>query len=149
MAAAPEQPDGGEKLRRPMPRITEAARRLWFGRLMGAAGIAAIAGITLSLSALFDAFMNAGFNLATVAWRRVAVESVIICGWGLIAFIARRWNRQAGCVPVHVGGPGGGGTGVGRAPAQPPAAVDGGEERHGSVWHASGVGRRLRIQLER
>lgn len=49
-----------------MPRIPEATRRLWMGRLMGGAGIAAIAGITLALQGLGSALMDAGLNPAGV-----------------------------------------------------------------------------------
>lgn len=77
-----------------MLRIPEAARRLWLGRLMGAAGIAAIAGITLALRGLASALMDAGLNPAGIPWRTAAIYTACLCGWSLIAFIGHRWKRH-------------------------------------------------------
>lgn len=85
---------GGRISRDPMLRISEAERRLWMGRLLGAAGIAAIAGITLALQGLFGALMDAGLNPVGVPWRTAAIYTACLCGWGLIAFIGHRWKKR-------------------------------------------------------
>lgn len=77
-----------------MPELSEAERRLWLGRLMVAASIAAIAGITLALQALASALMDAGLNPAGVPWRTAALNLACLCGWGLVAFVAHRWKKH-------------------------------------------------------
>jgi hypothetical protein len=82
------------------PRVSEAARRLWLGRVLGNAGTAAVVGITLSLQRLSSALMDAGLNPAGIPWRTAAICTASLCGWGVIAFIGQRWKRHGEFPPT-------------------------------------------------
>ena len=75
--------------------LSEADRRLWLGRLMGAAWIAAIAGITLALQALASALMDAGLKPTALPWGTAALNAACLCGWGLVAWIAHHWKKHS------------------------------------------------------
>lgn len=77
-----------------MPRLSETERHLWMGRLMGAAWIGAIAGITFALQGLGSALMDSGLNPAGVPRRTAALYLACLCGWGLVAYIGHRWKKH-------------------------------------------------------
>lgn len=72
-----------------MRRLSPETRLRFRGRLFRVMAIAAIAGIALAISRLFEALLDTGFHPG----RAVAVEVLVLCGWSLIAWISHRVNR--------------------------------------------------------
>ena len=75
-------------------RDSEPVRRLSLWRLLGALRIAAVVGVTLSVSRLLPRVLDAGLSPAEVPWTSLAIDAATLCGWVLIAFIAWRWRRH-------------------------------------------------------
>jgi hypothetical protein len=73
-----------------MSHLSQETRERLRERLFGVMSIAAIAGIALGASGLFGALMDTGFRPG----RTAAVQAVVLCGWGLIAWISYRVKRQ-------------------------------------------------------
>lgn len=71
---------------------TVGARR--YKKILSAVWVAAIVGITLSSTALVDAFTDAPFVWTERLRNRVAKQTLMLCGWAIMGWIAHRGTRR-------------------------------------------------------
>jgi hypothetical protein len=71
---------------------TRGAQR--YKKLLGIVWIGAIVGITLTASSLLETIIDAPFNPPELVRRRSAKYVLVLCGWGIAAWIAHRGTRR-------------------------------------------------------
>ncbi|HKP75424.1 MAG TPA: hypothetical protein VJT67_07750 [Longimicrobiaceae bacterium] len=77
-----------------MKQLPPTRRGRWFGRILGGAWIASIAGIVLTLNALFSRLLDVGFDPAGLGLKFLALTTVTLCGWALICVVGYRGSRR-------------------------------------------------------
>jgi hypothetical protein len=71
---------------------TRGAQR--YKKLLAIGWVGAIVGITLTASSLLDTIIDAPFNPPELVRRRSAKYVLVLCGWGIVAWIAHRGTRR-------------------------------------------------------
>jgi uncharacterized membrane protein YcjF (UPF0283 family) len=71
---------------------TRGARQ--YKKLLGAAWIGAIIGGTIAALGLLDTVLDSSFSPPATVWRKGALNTTLLVGWAIIAWIAYRGTRR-------------------------------------------------------
>ena len=80
--------------------LPDTPRARVFRKLLSVLWVASIAGVTLVLNTLLGSLMDVGFRPARLQLGMLAFNATVLCGWGLIGWVAYRGSRRGLAPPA-------------------------------------------------